>query len=577
MKIQLESSLWAVLLALFLAGCTTDYDDMAEATLTTAEQEVSPLSRATVNAMDVASFRRTYGVGFSFDAIYGERCNMRDIRCQVFDMEGIESIKKTEGENLLYIDPSNAIIISTETSYSRSQYVQSSDFHADAKANLILINGKGEGAVSLWEGGETNDFFCVTKVISPALSLKLDDMSLKEYIVADKHYELLSKNFLECCRWLEKHNNVQVVDSFLQRYGTHVVTSAVVGGRLDVVMKMKLDSLLDVRDVTVLGELSVADIVKIEGSSESHSKELNLMNSADCQISIRGGDLSLIPSDLLHFTFGKRPKLETYTQKWMSSLRYDPEDFQNSNLELCDMGVKPIWDFIPNENVARIVKSRVTATAVELIHELGYQNGVCTAINIGDKVDCKIFGKNTSFSKPAVANVIASGHYVATICRERINDIDKNNDVAVLYPIYDREVNLSSGFCLANGNAYQVRNLRDGYAVTNLGATTETTVYLNYGVPGTARYDNVNYLPSHIVAGVEIPYSVKRDGQMDTSRPYYRVKKSGLDFHLWNADGNAAVKTNIDGLPNWSYDAKNKLMVRNAHYKYYWNPNEISF
>ncbi len=577
MKRSLKTALLTSAFALFVAACSNEYTEIQGFDIPTDHQGVSPLSRAAENAFDVPSFRRTYGVGFSYDAIYGERCNMRDIRCQVFDLDGIEKLKTSEGENLLYINRNNATTISSETSYSRSEYVQSADFHADAKANLILISGKAEGSVSLWEGGERNEFICVTKVISPALSLKLDDVSLREYVITDKRYELLSKNFLECCKWMEKYNDVAVIDSFLHRYGTHVVTSAVVGGRLDLTMKMNLDSLLDISDVKILGELSVSDIVKMEGSSESYSKELNLMNSAECQISIRGGDLSLIPSDLLHFTFGKRPKLNSYAKQWMNSLRYDPEDFQNSNLELCEMDVRPIWDFIPNQKVAQLVRSRVAATAVELIQELGYQNGVCTAIKINDQVKCKILGKSTTFNNLAVSNVIASGRYVATICRERISDIDNNNDVAVLYPIYDREVNLSSGFCLAKGHAYHVRNLRNGYSVNDLGETTETTIYLNCGVPGTAHYDNIKYLPSYVVAGVEIPYSVKKDGQIDSSRPYYRVRKSGLDFHLWNADGSSAVQGNIEGLPNWTYDSKKKIMVRNAQYKYYWNPKEISY
>lgn len=566
----------AMALALLAIGCNNDGFEETDWQVTN-ETEVSPLSRAVEIPTTLPAFRRTYGVGFSYDAIYGEKCNMKDIRCQVFDLAKIEDPQSNGGEKLFFITRDNALEISSVTTFNRSEYVQNTDFKADAEANLILINGKGEGTISLWEGGETNSFFCSSKVISPAMKIRLSAQSIRDLVVEDKHYDLLSKNFLECCNWLEKHHEDAVIDSFLRRYGTHVVTDATVGGRLDILMKMHLDSLLDVMDSRMLGKLSVAEIVKLSGSSESHSKELSVMNSADCQISIRGGNLSLIPADLLHFTFNKHPDLESYAKEWIKSLVYDPDDFQNSNLELCDMNARPIWDFMPNQEVAKKVKARIMATAVELMRELGYQNGVFTSVDLNDRVTCSILGKSTTMDKPAMINVICAGRYVATICRERVPAINKNADVKVLYPIYDREVNLSSGFCIDNGTAYRVRNMRNDYAVDTLGATKETKIYLNCGVPGTAHYDNVSYLESHVVAGIEIPYSVKKDGQIDTSRPYYRVQKSGREFLLWNANGSAQVKGKIDGLPNWTYDSKRNCMVRNEGYKYYWNPKEVSY
>ena len=50
---------------------------------------VSPLSRAAEDPETIQDFRRMYGVGFSYDALYGERNNMKDIRCQVLDYSGI--------------------------------------------------------------------------------------------------------------------------------------------------------------------------------------------------------------------------------------------------------------------------------------------------------------------------------------------------------------------------------------------------------------------------------------------------------------------------------------------------------
>jgi hypothetical protein len=540
------------------------------------QQNVSPLTRGVVDPTTVEQFRRTYGVGFSYDGLWGEKCNLKDIRCQVFDLAKVNALSYEICEDLVLTSTDNQTKFEQTCSFSKSAYEQSVDFHADVNANLILINGKGEGKVSMWEGGQTNSFFCVSSAISPALSVRLEGASLAA-LIEDGRTEILSKNFLECCKWMETHTSELVVDSFLQRYGSHVVTYAVMGGRLDIEMRMNLDSLLDVTDTKVLGDLSMAEIVKMKAESESHKKELNLMNSAECRISICGGDVSLIPSSMMHFNFNEKPDLSSYATAWMASIKYDPDDYQNSNLEMTDMEIMPIWDFIPNKEVADRVKKRVMGSTADLLREVGYQNGVNTEINLSiESVNCKLANSRNfqSFKNAPMVNVICAGRYVASICWERIEDIDPHNDVKVVYPVYDREVNLSSGMCIHNGTAYQVRNLRNGYSVTKVGEAQDNKMYLNGGVPGITRFENVNYVQSYNLPAIELANSVKSDGSVGAQN-IYQVYKSGLDFLLNNKDGKAQ-KGNVSGLPNWEYNRYYDRMVRNKTYKYYWNPKEIN-
>ena len=65
-----------VLAALGLSACHDEYDlDIAPPT----GMEVSPFTRAAQkDAMTLKDFRRSYGVGFSYDGIWGQPCNLRD-------------------------------------------------------------------------------------------------------------------------------------------------------------------------------------------------------------------------------------------------------------------------------------------------------------------------------------------------------------------------------------------------------------------------------------------------------------------------------------------------------------------
>jgi len=577
MSIQMKIKTFLLIFAAVgLAACSDDSDELLQQALQEQEEGVSPFTRAAVDPTTLEDFRRTYGVGFSYDGLYGEKCNMKDIHCQVLNYSAINNSLELLGEKLLKATRDNNTVVSNYSYFSKSQYTQNVYFKADADANLIVVNGKAQGQVSIWESGEVNHFFCESRYDAAAMSMELSTESAKEFI-QQGHTELLTKNFLEAVDWLAKHKEAAVVDSFLMRYGSHVVTQAKIGGSIKVNIRMELDSVLNVTDVKVLGNISAADMVKYNSSSEEFKKETILMNNADCNVTIKGGDLSKIPNDQLHFTFGQRPKLDTYVKEWVASLNYDQTNVSKSNLELIEMDVEPIWEFIPNAAVATRVKQRVTGTVAELLQNLGYQNGVTTEIKLPTSVSCKMAGKSVNFSQPAMTNVICDGRYVASICRERVKDIDANNDVLVVYPIYDRQLNLSCGYCVHNGKAYEVRNLSDGYVVTEDGsASSNDRVYLNMGVPGKMKYNNLTYQPSYNVIGYEWPYIIKQDGSVDSSQPYYLTYKNGLDFYLRDKNG-SEQSGSLQAIPNWSYDSKLKRMVRNDDYHYYWNTKEVSY
>lgn len=54
-----------------------------------------------------------------------------------------------------------------------------------------------------------------------------------------------------------------------------------------------------------------------------------MLYSADCNVKIKGGDLSLIPNDVLRFTYGESPDLPKFIGGWTESLCYDQRIFKN--------------------------------------------------------------------------------------------------------------------------------------------------------------------------------------------------------------------------------------------------------
>jgi hypothetical protein len=186
-------------------------------------------------------------------------------------------------------------------------------------------------------------------------------------------------------------------------YGSHVVTGSKIGGYIEVQINMSRDSLVDIYSKKMLGEAAAAQIFKFKYESEEYKTELNLLHSADCRLTIKGGDLNTIPNELLHFSFGNTPNLSSYVKAWSSSLNYDTDDYIHNNLEMTDMNITPIWKFIPDEDVARRVRLRVEGTAQELIKEAGYFNYCNTSFRIPGSVTCRIRWKRPAPSMAAAS------------------------------------------------------------------------------------------------------------------------------------------------------------------------------
>ena len=94
-----------VLTALGLSACYGDY--AVPSIQSDIPESGSPFTRALQqDALTMQDFRRCYGVGFSYDGVWGQRCNLRDVHCRVFDFDAVKR-KSQEVHERLYRFSSN--------------------------------------------------------------------------------------------------------------------------------------------------------------------------------------------------------------------------------------------------------------------------------------------------------------------------------------------------------------------------------------------------------------------------------------------------------------------------------------
>ena len=99
-----------------------------------------PASRASSSAVR-RSFFRHHGIGYSYNAVGGEFCNIADVRCQLLNRAVLDRVEREEIDQLLFVDYKNEMRVENETYTSVVDYVQNTNFSADVEGQIVIFSG----------------------------------------------------------------------------------------------------------------------------------------------------------------------------------------------------------------------------------------------------------------------------------------------------------------------------------------------------------------------------------------------------------------------------------------------------
>lgn len=548
-------------------------------------------------------FSRTYGVGFSYNAVTGEYCNLYDVKSQILNLNELRKLEKETSETLFFTDEKRELSTSVESSSSLVEYIQHTFFGGSIGADLFLFKGEYKRQMSVAEQGFRNSIYTKATLRKPVARAWLDYLSLEALLEGKPDSPVLTRSFRNAINRLELNHSFEEVDAFINKFGSHYICSAQLGGGLDLVYKINYDKFRTHAEEKELSEVDILGFFKSHGDAQLSQDDLKILATANCKLSVRGGNASLLNTAVMTPSFNN-PKIgfDQY-EAWANSLRYDESNPIHNNVEMTDMEVIPIWNLIQNPIVADIVRIRIEGTAKEMIDVFGDFNFINTSFDIYDvKVHCGLGGKWDEYQSASMTNIIVGNRYVASVCLEWVPEIDDFFPVRVAYPIYEQQLDLTAGLCIYNGKAYQVAWKYNQFEVKEIGSAS-STVYMNNGMLEVKSKQGVNYLPAHPVLGYEWPGSILPNGKLNPKSTWYRVFKVFGNFYI---DTPNDVKGAL-ALPNWHYtetipflkepyasfiqkadfsfmwvdssltgvDGLKNRMLRNDDYYYYWNKLEL--
>lgn len=491
-------------------------------------------------------FIRNYGVGYSFEGYNGEKCSFNSVMSQVVNFETLRKVEAQESVELLSTDYRHQGYYETASGYSLSEYVHNVDFDVKGEANLILYKGSVMKNLSVLEVVDKKAFYVSSSYISPKGVRTLNTEDLKAYVA--QYPNLLTQSFRKAVEDLSRHpSDIMALDSFLVRFGTHVVSSSTLGGKLDLYVSVSQESFDTYEQEQTFAKNAVPLLFKKMSSSGSDYNFKDVFNAAESRMEAYGGRISILNEAVVNPDFNNSRLQPKLLADWEASIEYDEDSYAGNNVEMVDMEMIPIWELIPDAEVARYVEARAVGTASSLCEVFGFNHFANASFPVSfDEVSCRMGGREVRFPSPYVVNVIASGRYVATVCREWVPEIAPDGLVTVAYPIYDRTMDWTAGLCVHEGKAYRVGWHHGSFVVTPLSDAPSDKFYLTSGRLELHEAEGADYQAAYPVVGYEWPGSITIGGGL--SGTYYPTRKFLGHFYINNA-------SRFDNLPNWHWQS----------------------
>ncbi len=533
------------------------------------------LTRAQVKSY----FLRDHAIGYSYEAVSGHANNLDDVRCQVVNRAELERIADEMLIVPYVIDLQNKVYTKENVYNSFTKYVQNTNVHATAEGQIIIVaSGDVKDNCSVFEDGNVETRLVqVNKRISSGRFI-LQYVDLLE--MAREHPTILTASFRDAIRQVANASNenfVACVDSFISTYGTHVVVNAEFGGSVDILTQIEKKKFN-----TVYGDEKQLSIDVLQGlfkkASESgySDQKYKYLENAKCNITVRGGDVSYLDAlnNMQYYEVDSSDS--TALANWQYSVKFDPDNMEKSTAAVISMDFVPIYEFVTDEKAKKRIQAVIDGNTETIINAFGNRNFVNVKIPFNSQDLTYRLGNGTTYQcdAPSVTDFVYAGRHVATICTERIKEIDPDNDVRVVYPIYEGRMQQTDGLCLHDGHEYTVKwTDNDACEVTDNGdASTDGYVYILAGVPSFTAYSNIVYPTAHALPAAEIDTPFNVDGTFNSSAKLYYVEKERSNFYLKDCTGQA-----ITSIPNWTYDTATQRMKRSDGYVYIYNPNELDY
>ena len=414
------------------------------------------------NASVIGKTNKVYAVGYGFDTTKGLYANYTSLKAQIFNTgqlidEGLEGIGPLD---------MNAVL-STVTGSSISEISNKLAVKANASGGFGKFKAEANAAFTMdYSDNSTHEYainYLEATLTVASFDLGIEDLATEDYMTATAYKNIngISDKF---------PSTKDGFAALIRYYGTHVVMSARLGGRVRQSLDVDISKIETSYDLNAFAKASYEGVFASAGGSvndDFHDSYTKNEEKMKIEVQALGGDAKLAKALATPGGFTK----ENY-QAWFDSVDGDNMALMGfvddaSLVPLCELVDKAkypqryqaLYNYMHGKDIEETFEDNST-----------YDTGTVTEFDVPD------FSENHAFDQTLIKDIKLGGQLVGQLCEEYIPTINRDKRVIVVYPVIGTKVRYNMGFFIGDDTHKPARVAWNG---------TETSIIeysdLNFG------------------------------------------------------------------------------------------------
>lgn len=424
------------------------------------------------------ALQRSYGVGYGYDA-FGEYAGYNSVRDQVISLPALRRYEQEHKTSCIVDDFAPDMETTILEGNDSKQLLKSFSAHAGLGLDVGFFQAHVEGKYSRSDLKTNAYSFCTIMNNYKAASRHVEPYTLVE--IVQNNPEILTEGFRHNIQKIsdavEAKNLTKAseyADELFRIYGTHLIYHADLGGKLEFCSTFERAALDSKTTLSVAAEASFLNMCGFkmeEGQTNTYSQTSTRQSRS---ISARGGEVTYTTEILNNEQDALASGL---VDKWYQSIKLDFNNPKNSNVELIDFKLFPIYEFIQDTAAQAFIASQLDL-------EIEYEDGMFPRAY--DTVYTRIEIRNPSYSDflsidNKVIILMSGKQTIIESVSEYMEINNKEYKLRCLYPVLAGEVR-HEGIALSDDSIYRILWKDMECTLTPIGKRSEyPTLYYNDG------------------------------------------------------------------------------------------------
>ena len=388
------------------------------------------------------ALQRSYGVGYGYNAL-DEYASYNSVKDQVISLPALRRYEQQNYSTYIYDD----FATDTETSILEGEDSEELSKSLSVQANLgidaLFFRAHLNFGYSQSDLKSTDFSFCTIMNKYKMASRHLEPYDLVEIVRKDSTiltagFRHLANKIINNAKGDDLNYNIAML---IETYGTHLIYHADLGGKLEYCSTFERAALNNQTTLSIAAQVSFANMLNFSMGQADQNTYEQISERYSCNITAKGGDVALTTQIINHI--GKQiPK--GIIDQWYKSVKMDLNEPKNSNVELIDFKLIPIYELFPDDAKRKIM------TYLGIIikeDEALFPKPIYNYCDISINPFATLLGKEYTKKDTYVLQIINDDQVIAEACREYMGD----KEYVCIYPVCYERTDFSRGVALAIG------------------------------------------------------------------------------------------------------------------------------